>query len=920
MMRPVAPPSRPAPAPAAAAGPAPWGGWGLLTGGTLAWGVMVAMSHLKDLGITQPIAILGNLYDLSRYPGTSAGALLGRLVRHGVHLAAAAAVAACALGWGLAALRLVRVRWTDDRLRALFALGAGFALLGLAMLGGGLVGLWFAVDPAVLVVLGCAMVRGERPALAALRPPGPGSWPLWPVVALAGFTALVWIVIGLVPEVFYDSLVYHLSDPQNWVKVHKVVALPYNFFSNFPFTFEMLFAIGSLWGHDAIARLVHVAISLTAAGLIGWLAAWVAERGGQREHARAAGWVAALIYMTTPLIGTSASMTGIDAGLVFYESATIVCFLLWWQSWRSLSDSPSLISVTSFPYFLPVRVSHWLWLGAVFSGLGMGVKYTLGMTTGLLGLGIALRAAAPEERTAIRAWLIAIAVVLVPATLSNIKEVRETAALGPLLKPLLAAWIAGATALTLATMRRWGWSASARGVGLAIAFGLVAALFVLPWNLKAWWFTRNPVYPFAFASFDSFHVSAARMTYQMGEFREYQFRPVKEWLLHPWFITKIAGFANNSACGALFLAALPALLVFRGVPVAVRLLGVVLLGRYLLWSNVSNIVRYFAPGLGLLGVLIGAWAGAWCSRRPLARATALTIVGVFSAINVVALLIAAQESSMFFGNVIGVDPDRDFLLRQRSSYPCPPYAGAEAMNRLLPADAGALYVGDARAAFFRGRAIASTVFDRPVLADACREGADEAAVTRRLRQLGLTHVFFNEAEAQRTEGYDWLDPMPPRANALLARWWPRHLRLVWQGGGQRVYAIRPAEEPVRTASLAFVQLGHGEFVACQELDGRASRAMQEARYPDALAAARELAKRAPDVARSQEVLGQAQAYAGQTAAGIASFRKAVALGLVSSQVHANLAVLLRRQGRESEAVKEFGLARDIDVTYSGLAR
>src|SRR5678810_47484 len=108
------------------------------------------------------------------------------------------------------------------------------------------------------------------------------------------------------------------------------------------------------------------------------------ERGGpgtpEQSRGRSAGWIAALIYLTTPLIGSMAWLTGIDAGLVLYEAATVLCFILWWQSRQSALSLLSPIAFPAFPYFRPAAVSPWLWLAAVFSGLGMGVKYTLGMT------------------------------------------------------------------------------------------------------------------------------------------------------------------------------------------------------------------------------------------------------------------------------------------------------------------------------------------------------------------------------------------------------------------------------------------------------------------------------------------------------------------------------------------------------------
>ena len=873
------------------------GGLGVLAGGLAVWGWFVLMWHLSTLGARdmKPLDQLVRVYTLGRMP--SPGEFLAATGSHVWHLALTVFVAIGALGWGLAALRLLRLVFPVRGLREVLAGGAGFALVGLAMLGGGLAGLWWPGWPAVLAVSGWLMWWPHRGCWRALVPVSGGSigGRVMQAFAVAGGAFIV--AVALVPEVFYDSLVYHIADPFNWAKVHKVTALPYNFFSNFPFSFEMLFAVGVLWGADAVARLLHAAISLLAAGLLGMMAAWL---GGS---APLAGWTAAAIYLTTPLIANSAWMTGIDAGLVLYEAAAVFGFVLWWEGRKA-----SPCRFTGEP--------HWLVVAAAFGGLGMGAKYTVGFAIGLLGVGVAMRVAAADGREALRGWVAAIVVGLLPVTLSNVDEIRQAAWLPLLARPLLAVYAIAAVAGVVWLARRWGWGRSRRGVWRAAVFGAVAFCFVSPWNAKAWLLTRCPTYPFAYKAFDSFHVSPPRMDYQMGEFREFRWRPAKEWLLHPWYVTRIAGLSNNSACGGLFLAFLPLLLLFRGVDPRIRLVGAFVLGRYLLWSNVSNIVRYFAPGLALLGALVGAYLGGLCARRPLARTAGVVVASLFSAVNLIAVLLVAQWSVSWFAVAVGAERERDFLLRERPSYPAAFYAAGEAMNALLPPRAGVLYVGEARGMFWRGRLYAATVFDFPVLIDICNASKDEAGIARKLKQMGLTHVFFNEGEAQRTAGYRLFDWPTPRARALFERWWTTRLKLMWKAGWLQVYEIRPGPVAERTAALGYVHAPFDEYDALQKLDRSATVAMSQGRIPEANAAALEVVRRAPGVARAHELLGQTWGYLGKERQALEEFRRAVALGLISSQVHYNMAVVLRGMGRGAEAAKEFAVANDIDLTWS----
>lgn len=920
-MKPV-PPIRaggPAVSPAPA-GPAPVVGWGAFAGALAAWGAFVLARHWKDLGFREPLRILGSVFGPLDRTWPPAGEVLAAWGQHAWHLWLGLLLAAAAVGAGRRALQLLR--WTAPvrGLATALQAGGGYALLGLAMLGAGLVGLWQVWLPIGLILGGLVCLRraGSGPDAAGVPeapasdlpvppvppkgvpvqpPPDPTPFWLRPIQAVAWGTGLLWILVALAPEVFYDSLVYHTADPFNWIKAHKVHHLPYNFFSNFPFTFEMLFGAGLLLGHDAMARLAHAGISLAAAGLVGATAAWL---GGHR----AAGWIAAAAFMTIPLISGSAWMTGIDAGLVLYEVAAVAGVLIWWTTVK-----PGQTWLAGQP--------HALWLAAAFAGLGMGAKYTLGMTAGLLSIGVAVKLAAPDDRRAARTWLALIIVPLIPVTLANVREVRETAWLMTVAKPMLGLYaLAGITALGM-TISRWGWPRSVRAIGVAFVFGVTSLALVSPWMWKSLFLTGNPVYPFAYEHLGGLHISPPRMAYQMGEFREFTFRPAVEWLTHPWVLMKMSGLSNNSACGALAVVFLPALLLFRNVGLPVRLLAIASLGRYLLWANVSNIVRYFAPGLALLAILAGVLTGGWARAKPAARTAGLLVVLGLAAVNTFGSLLVAGSSVQFFWRLLGQDPERDFMLRQRSSYPAPSYLACEAMNRGLPRDAGVLFVGEARGSFWKGRLIAATVFDRPPVLRIFSESRDLAQAQRRLRQLKATHVMFNSLEARRIAGYRLFDWPDARSRALFEAWWTGRLRRLWSVDYMDVYAIESGGVKPATAPLHLVHAPFDEFERLQALESRAIEAMSKGRIDEARGLADELVKAAPGVAGAHEIHAQALAYAGKPREALAAFRRAESLGLVSAHMRRNIAIVLQQLGRTAESLQAFREAADLPGKLAG---
>lgn len=883
-LRPVAPVQPPP------AGPTPVIGWGMFAGALAAWAAFVVAANWRDLGFHEPFRILGTVFGPFDRTWPGAGDVLGTWGLDLLHLAIGGAMAAAAVGWGRRALRLLRIDLPVRGMATALHAAGGYALMGVAILGAGLCGLWQVWLPIGLIIGGLWCLR--RPAPVSNPIPSDPT-PVWlrPVQILVWGTAILWVLVALVPEVFYDSLVYHTADPFNWIKAHKVHHLPYNFFSNFPFTFEMLFGAGMMLGGDAPARLAHTGISLAAAGLVGTTAAWL---GGHR----AAGWVATAAFMTIPLITGSAWMTGIDAGLVGFEVAAVAGVIRWWTSVK-----PGRTTLATQP--------HALWLAAVFAGLGMGAKYTLGMTAGLLAVGVAVKLAAPGDRAAGRTWLWLVVLPLIPVTLSNIKEVRDTAWIMTIAKPALGLYAITSLAALALLIGRWGWPRALKAIGVAFIFGMLALLMVSPWMWKSLFLTGNPFYPFAFERFGGLWISPPRMAYQMGEFREFGFRPAREWLLHPWTLFKMSGLSNNEACGGLALAFLPALLLFRNVGLGVRLLAIVTLGRYLLWSNVSNIIRYFAPGLALLAVLAGVLTGGWARTKPAARTAGLLAVLGLAAVNIFGSLLVAGSSVQFLWRLVGQESERDFMVRQRSSYPAPAWLAGEAMNRGLPQESGVLYVGEARGCFWRGKLAAATVFDPPPVLRICSETATLDRVAVRLRQMGMTHVMFNGLEARRIAGYRLFDWPDARSRALFEAWWTTRLRRIWSVDYMDVYSIQRVPEKTCSAPLQFVHAPFDEFDRLQALESRSMEALSRGRIDEARSLADDLVKAAPRVARSYEVLGQALAYAHKPREALAALRKAESLGLLSGQLRYNIAVVLQQTGRAAESQAAFREAAEI---------
>src|SRR5205085_10367980 len=90
------------------------------------------------------------------------------------------------------------------------------------------------------------------------------------------------------------ALSSHLAVPKIYLEHHRIVYLPTDHHSNFPFLVEMLFTIGLLFDGYALANLFHF-----ACGALCVAALWML---GRRYFTPAAGRIAALAFATTPIV------------------------------------------------------------------------------------------------------------------------------------------------------------------------------------------------------------------------------------------------------------------------------------------------------------------------------------------------------------------------------------------------------------------------------------------------------------------------------------------------------------------------------------------------------------------------------------------------------------------------------------------
>ncbi|MGQ0644103.1 MAG: hypothetical protein ACT4O3_01240, partial [Elusimicrobiota bacterium] len=114
-------------------------------------------------------------------------------------------------------------------------------------------------------------------------------------VAVLGAFCVMFGLTTVVPETFYDALVYHLAVPQAYLQNGRLVDMPDIHLTRLPGLVQTFFLWGLAWDGDRLCKLMNLGAGLLAAGA---LARWTARRSSPR-----AGLWAAVIFVSAPVVG-----------------------------------------------------------------------------------------------------------------------------------------------------------------------------------------------------------------------------------------------------------------------------------------------------------------------------------------------------------------------------------------------------------------------------------------------------------------------------------------------------------------------------------------------------------------------------------------------------------------------------------------
>lgn len=250
------------------------------------------------------------------------------LADRGLPLAIAAGIVAIAVCLGdlLLTVGLKRVPLSGlDRWLVAYGLGMLATALLAQILGlTGLLSRSLVVTIGVAILVTLVWVRWRQPREPVVRDVyEPERMPLVAkgliLLMLLPFAALS-LLAALLPTTDYDALAYHLLAPKEYWLAGRIEFLPHNVYATFPFFSEMFSLLGMVLAADWFLG------GLAGQGVLWTFGPATMVAVGRltcRAFGARAGWLAAVIYGTTPWVYRLSSIPYAEGALVFYAVMAI---------------------------------------------------------------------------------------------------------------------------------------------------------------------------------------------------------------------------------------------------------------------------------------------------------------------------------------------------------------------------------------------------------------------------------------------------------------------------------------------------------------------------------------------------------------------------------------------------------------------
>lgn len=317
-----------------------------------------------------------------------------------------------------------------------------------------------------------------------------------------------------------------------------------------------------------------------------------------------------------------------------------------------------------------------------------------------------------------------------------------------------------------------------------ILFLIPAFVFFLPWMLKNYFFTGNPVFPFFISGKAPLYVQN-----YLSHVSRHGTAGFLSLINLPWDLT-MAGVnfgGGFDVIGPLYLVFLPVLFFVKNSGKIIKICFIYLLLYFLLWSAAARVLRFLMPIFPIAAAVFSA-----CIFQFLNTATSMVrnTVKVIFAVTVISnfflllyILNSFSPGLYFFGNMA-----RDEYL-SRFIGPNNFYPAAEFMNKTFTADSKTLFVGESRNYFTEFNTAASSPFDYDILTEMANNSETGEDLLLKLKRENFTNILWNYSEYERLKTSFKPSDFTGKAIKILNIFKRNRLKILYEDKNNSVYEI-----------------------------------------------------------------------------------------------------------------------------------
>jgi hypothetical protein len=280
-----------------------------------------------------------------------------------------------------------------------------------------------------------------------------------------------------------------------------------------------------------------------------------------------------------------------------------------------------------------------------------------------------------------------------------------------------------------------------------IASGIFIPIIInLPWFIKAFIYTGDPVYPLCYNIFGGLGWNEFNHIRYISEMTA-GYGPQVVWYLKPFACIYQLSFDWDTAqlpVGPIFILLLVLYIVMKHKTPIVKFLCVFCISFFIIWVYTSPVDRFLLPCIALMCVISGCGITYFLNTR--LRLVIIILIVLHSLWN------AEKLWSTIWGNsywrYIQYTAKEELLQRYSPIYDY--YSVIRYINLHLPLDSKILFIGEARSYYCEREVFVNSHLDTTIIVELIQKSKDINELLENLNQMEISYILYNQY------GANWL--------------------------------------------------------------------------------------------------------------------------------------------------------------------